>query len=628
MKKTLIYCVLLIVLLLPAGTDASGQALTFQCNHVADLPLPVSNPAIVSYKGRFYAAGGNDEKGCCSTFCEFNPLTSSWSVLPDMPEPRSGHGAVIYNNRLLVLGGYRTSGGSTIFEKSISAFDFTMGRWSKIGEMPGGRARFGLAVQAGKILIMGGADESHRATAGAYEYDPARNSWRSGNALPGPRNRLGAAVLDGTLYVLGGEDAAGTTLKTVLKFEPGNGCWSEVPSMSIPRKNFAITRMGPALVVAGGWDQAHGRKTFHSGIEAFDGEKWATIGALRQARDGARAVTSRGKMYVFGGYNGRLLSGIERGEWISREKLWKIDRSLKFHLGFYDEQPIPPCDTRRPPPLGFTKEYTPDITNINLKNFLDLGFRVPPCENPQKYSFFLKFFEYPSHLSSWISTAPILEPLLIFQTGEGDSLAGFLKIGSNVVVKKGYIDTSDRQFTGDHPFPPLLIPAVPFSAPGVSFTPQEFLDRRLPFSSLYVQPISPAKGTEEERAGASAGGVIALHKEIMTLLRKTYRQIKGPDSAQYLYFLDDSECDSTVAPGCVVEVVKIPTSPMVFRNYRELPMPQDPSHIFLTGLLLIHHSCFTLSSPARIVTMDSLNDMEANSGTHVFEVGSVIDTRQ
>ncbi|MBL7671293.1 MAG: hypothetical protein JNM39_12480 [Bdellovibrionaceae bacterium] len=48
-----------------------------------------------------------------------------------------------------------------------------------------------------------------------------------------------------------------------------------------------------------------------------------------------------------------------------------------------------------------------------------------------------------------------------------------------------------------------------------------------------------------------------------------------------------SRCVKNFSQVCGLTIYEVPKIPMIFSNYRELPMPQDPMNIFLSGLLLI-----------------------------------------
>lgn len=313
------------------------------------------------------------------------------------------------------------------------------------------------------------------------------------------------------------------------------------------------------------------------------------------------------------------------GEDISRASevsAWKIDEDLKFHLGYYSELQrgrYAYC----PRSLGLTKDYLPDITNINLKNFLDLGFPVPSEEHPESYNFFLKFYEYPKTLNSWLSVRKILDPFLVLKTGSGEALKAYLGKEGSVVVKKGFIDLTSRIFDPSHPFPPLTVFA-PVVESKVTLSPQDDFDSNILFSSLYVKPVS---GTGKS-ARESSEGVMEFHREILSLYGKAFSVMKAPAGDKTFFFLDDSGCDSVRGSQCSVNVIRVPENPMRFDNFRDLPMPQNPQSIFLTGLLLIYIDTYRIDTGCDSANLQDFEWLRAHSVktySHVLEIGSVID---
>lgn len=252
----------------------------------------------------------------------------------------------------------------------------------------------------------------------------------------------------------------------------------------------------------------------------------------------------------------------------SLSSAWRIDRDLGFHLATLGEG-----SGAASPSLGLSPEPCPDITNIPLGALQGLGFPVPGA--PEGRTFYMKFYRYPEALDPVQSAARVLEPTLAFQLGGGQELRRFVAEPRAVVVKKGLVDATGRAWDATNPFPPLRASS------------QGELDRSVVFSSLYVQPAEPAPGSPAE---ASAAGVRAFHRELLDLYRRTFG---APEDGGGTWRFTDG-----------TRALRVQKEPMVFENYRELPMPQDPKRIFLSGLLLVYE--------------------DAPGGPRVFEVGSVL----
>ncbi|HBN07632.1 MAG TPA: hypothetical protein DD435_02945, partial [Cyanobacteria bacterium UBA8530] len=298
---------------------------------------------------------------------------------------------------------------------------------------------------------------------------------------------------------------------------------------------------------------------------------------------------------------------------------WRIDRDLKFHLAFYPSSKFT-GEALKYPPLGYNGKFLPDIDNIDLAGFLEMGFPVPTREKPADHRFYLKFYPYPSSLNVGKSTAKIFEPFLLGRTLEKNALKDFLSNSRNVVIKKGYIGKANENFSPEHPFPSLLLPTRPVSLNKETLSPQDYLDRNVPFASLYVEPTEdvPEKATEAQKAAWSSKGVSAAHGELLKLYQKTYIELLGKEGDRFRYFLSESS-----AAG--MTVLKIPRVPLTFPNYRDLPMPQGPDRIFLTGLLLVSKTSYSrLGQAGTDVKVDSeaFSKEFQKAGAQVLEIGS------
>ncbi|HAH08200.1 MAG TPA: hypothetical protein DCM05_17020 [Elusimicrobia bacterium] len=233
---------------------------------------------------------------------------------------------------------------------------------------------------------------------------------------------------------------------------------------------------------------------------------------------------------------------------------WRIDEPQRFQLATLPGLVPPEGKTETPRSLGYAPSHSPDIDNINLESILALGFPLPGREPPKDYKLYLKLFEYPKAFSPKDSVLPILKAYHLERLSGSKTLRAFVSRGRNLSVKAGFIDKADRTFTAEHPFPPLV----------VSKAGQKDFDRRVPFSSLYLTP--------------SVAGVRAFHEELLAAYEKRLKAVDGPEPGKYRYF-DDGEA-----------LLKVPKEPMVFENWREMPMPADPKRQFLSALLLVYRS--------------------------------------
>jgi len=316
---------------------------------------------------------------------------------------------------------------------------------------------------------------------------------------------------------------------------------------------------------------------------------------------------------------------------------WKIDRDLKFNLAYFLE-PEPGFHTfgnvQEILPFKLTADsqsHEPDITNINLAAIRSLGFPLPARPFSDKYTFFLKFYVYPSFLNSKISASQWLKEFLVDRVGGASNIREFIKRNENVVIKKGLIKENYYPFTVRHPYPAFFLPTKKFQYQGQTFTPQEYFDQNIPFCSLYVCPGNTKEsfGSDKEKVEASAGGVVALHEQILNVYKSNLTPVKGADQEKFYYFISQPVTSFERRNNAVI-VHKIVCQPTIFKdNYRDLMMPQDPKRIFLSGLSLLSRATYIPRpgctwNPSMIVDSPQFKLFFKQISSKVFEIGSVV----
>lgn len=69
------------------------------------MPYRNSYFGAVAYNGRIYVIGGWDSWDCNDCVLEYDPVNDSWTEIGKLPSPRSHVGAVVINDKILVIGG-------------------------------------------------------------------------------------------------------------------------------------------------------------------------------------------------------------------------------------------------------------------------------------------------------------------------------------------------------------------------------------------------------------------------------------------------------------------------------------------------------------------------------------------
>lgn len=329
------------------------------------------------------------------------------------------------------------------------------------------------------------------------------------------------------------------------------------------------------------------------------------------------------------------------------ESSWDIDKFMKFQIAFLPEdnprhrEPTN-CDIlcNYPKPL-YKPNYKPDISNINLANFLKLGFDIPnPGEtrdqelyeylkmtmfqgmanpkDPHNYNLYLKLYKFPTRLDNTETIKQFINEYKIDTLPTAQYLETYIQQKKNLQIKLAVINKSNYIFTKDHNMPKLHASSIPAYLP--------YFNSHIPFYSLYLvtKETKPHFSSDDEKANFSTHGITSFYNELLKTYRQKLQELNGIDN-KYYYFIDKKDFKNTKK----LVVLSFPKEFLVFENWRDLPMPQDPKNIYLTGLLLIYHTEYSLktnSIPTQIPLINSarFQNLFAKINTKVLEIGSVV----
>lgn len=266
-----------------------------------ELPAARSSFSLVAYNGFLYAIGGADSScttgnqtgdgGVCSTVYIaklgangepqlWHPTDTNqdhwvyWFHDTDLPTPRSNIKAVAYNNRMYLMGGITSSGGSPSVVDDVDVAD----------------------ISANGTL----------------------KSWTSETALPYDDYGYTTQVYNDRIYLIGGASTVGGTPRSEVYYNKINSdgtlnAWHETTSLPAGRMSDGGdigSAWGAYLYVSGGCDAVNGSgyctsiadTTYLASINA-DGtlDNWNTVGGVSDTRTGHTLIGWRGYLYNVGG---------------------------------------------------------------------------------------------------------------------------------------------------------------------------------------------------------------------------------------------------------------------------------------------------------------------------------------
>ena len=189
----------------------------------------------------------------------FDPATETFTPTGNLNQHRADHTATLLENgQVLIAGGAATTESQFNVLSSAELYDPVTESFLPTGSMSRPRlinTATLLPSQNGKVLILGGAEESFIATAAAEIYDPVTGLFSSIDNMISRRVEHTATLLvTGEVLIAGGADAlAPNTIDEAELYDPVSGTFTTPSTMVTPRQEHTATLLsdGRALIVGG-----------------------------------------------------------------------------------------------------------------------------------------------------------------------------------------------------------------------------------------------------------------------------------------------------------------------------------------------------------------------------------------
>lgn len=236
----------------------------------------------------------------------YDPVTGSFAATGSMTHARSGHTATsLSDGRVLIVGGVDNSGATTA---SAEIYDPGTGKFSATGSLGMPRADHTATILPdGRVLIVGGV------STGAYDdpapisaelYDPKTGRFTPTGSMASRRWSGSAATLleDGRVLVEGGDasNVQEMPLATAELYNPATGSFTRTGSLAVARDTQSAVLISGGLVLVVGGD-GHTAELYDPKTGAF-----SETGPAIVALGGGQTATAlnHGRVLVVGGWDG------------------------------------------------------------------------------------------------------------------------------------------------------------------------------------------------------------------------------------------------------------------------------------------------------------------------------------
>ena len=228
--------------------------------------------------------------------------TASWAALAPSPLERTEVGAARVGDRIYVVGGYISSGGTT---GRMARYDISEDSWREVASLPIAVNHPGVTAHRGKLYLLGGnlpgGGDGEPKSARLYRYGPAADRWTRLPDAPTERAALALVGIGDKLYAAGGYTEEVSDLRRLEIYDLEHRRWRRGPKMPSGRNHVGYAVLEGELVVTGGRPgPTHGGQAT---VESYDPKRrrWSGLAPMPTARSGHSATVAAGKLVVFGG---------------------------------------------------------------------------------------------------------------------------------------------------------------------------------------------------------------------------------------------------------------------------------------------------------------------------------------
>ena len=199
------------------------------------LPAKLADHSSVLYNDHLIVTGGFDGNTTSDCIHEVQ-LVPPYTVktLSRMPEPRQAHSIQLFDDNLLIVGG-RTTGKYQNNLSSVVLYDIKKNECKQLAPLPYEVSRTATVRWGDNIVVIGGGDKRGKELDTVVIYNVKTEQSHLLPSMRCKRRGCTAVVIGNSIVVLGDDDEQEHDLKSVEAFNFESYTWQELPEMSQER---------------------------------------------------------------------------------------------------------------------------------------------------------------------------------------------------------------------------------------------------------------------------------------------------------------------------------------------------------------------------------------------------------
>ena len=219
------------------------------------LPKTLSYHCALSVNNLVYRIGGAVDDELDTVMPDvyrfnLNKPIVKWEKVPSMNQKRAYHAATVFNECLLVAGGFIRW--KTL--DSVELYEVKPNKWRMLSPMKQCRSEFALVACNGSVYALGGAAEENGSS--MERLKELSGEWEEAVPMLLNRKCFAGVNCEGFIYAIGGRHGTGyrSTTKSVERFNPVENKWTYVSNMNKPRCRHSACVLHGRIFVVGGKD--------------------------------------------------------------------------------------------------------------------------------------------------------------------------------------------------------------------------------------------------------------------------------------------------------------------------------------------------------------------------------------